>query len=218
MKIIITLLMMAGMMAFATNANAEEITVLKAADIVSDDNGKANLVIEMDYETTETIIGLTFTITMPEGVDIDSKRNTNSSRQNACTLGDSWEEFVTYLTIKESSEGFYLFNFIDQADKTPLLNTKGEVITIPLKGLPSVASTGKITKIDMTNDKEQNFATFSGGDVIADFQFGINSGTTGINEIHSADAPAPAYNLQGIRVNKAAKGLIIRDGKKIFVK
>ena len=210
-------MMMAGLMAFAANANADEVSVLKAADIVADENGKAELVIEIDYETTETIVGLNFTITMPEGVNIDSKKDTNSSRQSACTLGDIWEEDITYLTIKESADGFYLFNFIDQADKTPLLSTKGEVITIPLKGLPATAATGKIIKIGLSNDKNEGFVTFGGGDTIADFEFGINGGTVGINDIQSAEATAPAYNLQGVRVNNA-KGLIIRDGKKMIVK
>jgi len=211
------LMMMAGLMAFAANANADEVSVLKAADIVADENGKADLVIEIDYETTETIVGLNFTITMPEGVNIDSKKDTNSSRQSACTLGDIWEEDITYLTIKESADGFYLFNFIDQADKTPLLSTKGDVITIPLKGLPATAATGKIIKIGLSNDKNEGFVTFGGGDTIADFEFGINGGTVGINDIQSAEATAPAYNLQGVRVNNA-KGLIIRDGKKMIVK
>lgn len=52
---------------------------------------------------------------------------------------------------------------------------------------------------------------------INDVTFSINGSSVGINDIKSAEATAPAYNLQGIRVNNA-KGLIIRDGKKMVVK
>ena len=53
---------------------------------------------------------------------------------------------------------------------------------------------------------------------INDVTFSINGSSVGINDIKSAEATAPAYNLQGVRVNSAAKGVIIRDGKKMVVK
>jgi hypothetical protein len=213
------LMMMAGLLALAGSAQADEVSVLKCADITVDDAGKAELVIEMDYETTETLVGLNFTIVMPEGANIDSKKDTNGSRQSACTLGDIFDDEVTgWLTIKESESGFYLFNFIDQSDKTPLVSTKGTVITIPVNGLTKDAGKGMITKIGLSNDKDQGFVTFGGGDTIKDVEFFINPGGVGINDIQAADATAPAYNLQGVRVNNAAKGLIIRDGKKMMVK
>ena len=50
--------------------------------------------------------------------------------------------------------------------------------------------------------------------------YSFTNGSTGINEI-SADktnADAPVYNLAGQRMNKNAKGLLIQNGKKFFVK
>ena len=213
------LMMMAGLMAFAASANAEEVTVLKAAGIAADAEGKAELVIEMDYTTSETLVGVNFSVELPEGANIDSKKDTNGSRQSACTVGDIFDEDVDgWLTIKEKSGlNGYLFAFIDQADKTPLVSTKGTVITIPLKGLPSTESSLKIFQIGLSNDKDQGFVTFGGGDTIADVTVSIN-GTTGINDINATTTDAPAYNLQGVRVNANAKGLIIRDGKKMVVK
>ena len=212
-----TLILVAGLFALTGSVKADEVTILKAADITADADGKANLVIEIDYETTETLVGMNFSITLPEGADIDSKKATNGSRQSACTLGDIWEEDINYLTIQERKEGGYLFNLIDQGDQTPLLSTKGVVLTVPLKGLPATAASGKIINIGLSNDKSQGFVTFGGGDTIANYEFGINAGGDGINDIQSTETAAPAYNLQGIRVNNA-KGLIIRDGKKTIVK
>ena len=44
--------------------------------------------------------------------------------------------------------------------------------------------------------------------------------TTAIENIESAeaDADAPAYNVAGMRVNANAKGIIIRNGRKVIVK
>ena len=55
----------------ATRAG-NEVTVLTAADVTTDGKGKGNLVIRMDYETTETLIGLNFSLVLPEGVAISS--------------------------------------------------------------------------------------------------------------------------------------------------
>jgi len=37
---------------------------------------------------------------------------------------------------------------------------------------------------------------------------------TGISELGSQQADAPLYNLQGVRVEKAQRGIYIQDGKK----
>ena len=212
------LMMMAGLLALAGSTQAAEVTVLKADPIAADADGKAQLVINIDFETTQTIVGLNFSISLPEGADIDSKKATNGSRQSACTLGEIFEEDINYLTIQERNDGGYLFALIDQSDQTPLLSTKGVVITIPLKGLPSTPATGKIYTIGLSNEKSEGFVTWGGGDTIADYVFAINGSSEGINDIQAADATAPAYNLQGVRVDANAKGLIIRDGKKMMVK
>ena len=107
------LMMMAGLLALAGSAHADEVSVLSAADITADADGKANLVVTIDFETTESLDGLNFSLQLPEGADIDSKKDTNGSRQSACTLGDIFDEDVEgWLTIKERSDGGYLFNFI----------------------------------------------------------------------------------------------------------
>lgn len=42
---------------------------------------------------------------------------------------------------------------------------------------------------------------------------------TGINEVMDTDTPeAPAYNLMGVPVNAGYRGIVIKNGKKIFVK
>ncbi|MBP5340293.1 MAG: hypothetical protein J6Z14_13490, partial [Prevotella sp.] len=105
-------------------------------------------------------------------------------------------------------------------DKTPLLGTKGRLISINLKADPaSLTGTGKIFGIGLSNNKDQGFATFGGGATIVDVEFAINGGDSdGIQDIQAAGNKSAVYNLSGQRVNGQAKGLLIQDGKKFIVK
>jgi hypothetical protein len=215
-----TLMMVAGLFALAGNSYAEEVSVLTANDITADAEGKANLVVSIDFETTETIVGLNFSLALPEGVDIDSPRDALASKQSTCAknLGEifPYQDEINWLTLAARSDG-YLFTFIDQGSQEPFTSTKGVVVTIPLKGLPSTFATGKIHSIGLSNAQSQGFVTWGGGNTIADYEFAINV-SSGINDINATESTSPAYNLQGIRVNANAKGLVIRDGKKMVVK
>lgn len=233
------LMMMAGLMAFAGAANAQEVTVLTAADIQTDADGKANLVIKMDYDTEEVLIGLNFSLVLPEGVDINAKSDTEAAKQAVVKINkevfqlysdeDAYNEAIadadyagaaayaiSYTTLKKRAEGGYLLNFIDQTSKTPFVNTHGTAVTIPLIANPAdVAGFGKIFNIGLSNNLDQGFATFGNGATIADVEFKINEPVTdGINEVKNAQENGAIYNAAGQRLEKAAKGLYIQNGKK----
>ncbi len=219
------LTMMAAMLAFASTAMAQEKkVVISGEDFAFGEDGTGELVINIDYETTETVVGYNFSLKLPAGVTANTKSGKMTAA--ACVLNedmypllyDANEDDYTLsatkaaLQVKDKEDGGYLFVWIDQNEKLPLQSLKGQLMTIKLKGTAGFSGEGQIYLAGLTSDK--NVSLDLGN--IADVTFQIG-GTDGINDIQAADATAPAYNLQGIRVNNA-KGLIIRDGKKMIVK
>ena len=219
------LTMMAAMLAFASSAMAQKVVALTVDDIQVANGEEAELVVKMDYETTETVVGLNFSLYLPDGIllkGFDTKEAQDAAKasalKKACDLGEDgiWGEDVSsgWLSVKQKTDGGLLFVFIDQDDKTEFESTKAPVITINVHAVADVTNaTGTINEISISNDQNKSLDL----DNIEDVIFQINADTNGINDIKSSDATAPAYNLQGIRVNNA-KGLIIRDGKKMIVK
>lgn len=58
----------------------------------------------------------------------------------------------------------------------------------------------------------------AGSQAISGFRFGNGEETTGIESLKQQTFDGAIYNLQGQRVNANAKGIIIMNGKKVFVK
>jgi hypothetical protein len=224
------LMMMAGLLAFAGSAMAQENSSALKKSLVCDDlmdfkvGETKELVINLDYETNEELCGANFSLALPEGIllnGFDSKEAQDGAKasalKKACDLGDDgvWGEDAesSWFSVKKKEDGALLFVLIDQDDKTPFVSSKGKLITITLKAIEDVVGVGKIFGIALTNTDNVSVDLNN----LADYEFGINKQTVGINEIQTSSTEAPAYNLQGIRVNNA-KGLIIRDGKKMVVK
>lgn len=220
------LTMMAAMLAFASSAMAQKVVALTVDDITVANGEEAELVINMAYETAETVVGLDFSLYLPDGIllkGFDTKEAQDAAKASAlkkvCDLGEDgvWgDEDIqsSWLSVKQKTDGGLLFVLIDQDDKTPFQTTKAKAVTVKVHAVADVAdATGVINNISISNDANKSLDL----DNIEDVNFQINGGTDGINDIKSSDATAPAYNLQGIRVNNA-KGLIIRDGKKMVVK
>lgn len=216
------LLMMAGLMAFAASAQAQN-KIFSADDVIFDESGKANLEVYMDFSGTETIVGWNMSIYLPEGVTLGTKLVEN---EDTGEMEETWDytakgndysnsaKMANNMDIKEKTDGGYLFTCI-ASDKTPMKNTKGKILTVALVASTSDCSgDGSIKTIGMSDDKNVSVLL----NQIDEVTFKVDaSATVGINEIQTAGSEAPAYNLQGIRVNNA-KGLIIRDGKKMIVK
>ena len=221
------LTMMAAMFAFASAAVAQDkLDVLKVDDITVANGEETELVINMDYDNAaETVVGLNFSLYLPDGIllkGFDTKEAQDAAKasalKKACDLGDDgiWGEDADtgWLSVKQKADGGLLFVLIDQDDKTPFETTKATAVTVKIHAVADVVdATGSITTIGMSNDDNKSIELGN----INDVTFSINGSSVGINDIKSSDATAPAYNLQGIRVNNA-KGLIIRDGKKMVVK
>lgn len=221
-----TLLMVAGLFALAGSVQAQEKKSLIADDITIKAGETAELVIKLDYETTETVSGTNFSISFPEGIVLDqfnSKEEQQACEKKktfakSCSIdeednpwGEDGDDSFFY-DIKAKTDGGLLFILMD-SDQTPFVTTHCKLFTIKLKALQDVEGVGKIYSIGFTNPQSKSLDLGN----LADYEFGVNL-ASGINDIKAADATAPAYNLQGVRVNSAAKGVIIRDGKKMVVK
>ena len=227
------LTMMAAMLAFASTAMAQEkVTPITAADLTIANGETAELVVNLNYELeagADALCGASFSLSLPDGLILagfDSKADQDAATakklKGNCDVeveGGVWDDDADngYVSVKQKTDGGLLFVLIDQDDKVPFVKTTGAVLcTIAVKAIAEVIGIGKIYDQALTNVKNVSVGMKDGASIFGDAEFGVNL-TTGINEIQNAGNEAPAYNLQGVRVNNA-KGLIIRDGKKMIVK
>lgn len=221
-----TLMLVAGFFALASGIQAQEKqSFFKANDVALAEDGTGTLEVFIDYETTETVVGWNLSLYLPDGVKIATKTVYDEDLDedvevfDVTAKGDDYSNsnaMANALDIKTKTDGGYLFVCIDQKNQREMKNTKGKILSIPLNA-PSKDFTGEgsIKSIGMTSAGSKSLELGN----IADVTFKIGgSSEQGINDIQAADATAPAYNLQGVRVNSAAKGVIIRDGKKMVVK
>ncbi len=220
------LMMMAGLMAFAMGAQAQEKKVaLTVNDVKIADGETADLVISMDYPTSETVVGLNFSLYLPDAIVLDGFDSKEamldgkaSALKKACDLGDDgiWGEDADkgWLSVKAKADGGLLFVFIDQDDKTPFVSTQAQALSIKIKAIDDVEDWGFIKSISIANDENKSLDLNNIDDVI----FGVNLSVDGISEISTNGVTTPTYNLQGVRVDGNAKGLVIRNGKKMIIK
>lgn len=218
-----TLLMVAGLFALAGSVKAQKKVIFTAEDVTFGEDLKGNLEVFMNYETTETVAGWNFSLYIPDGVTIGTKLVENEDTgemeetYDYTAKGNDYSnsaKMANNMKIEKKTDGGYLFVCI-ASDQTPMKNTQGKILTLPLVASSSeVSGQGKITTLGMTSDKSVSLELGNIEEVV----FAVGNGEDGINDIQAADATAPAYNLQGIRVNSNAKGVIIRDGKKMVVK
>ena len=228
-----TLLMIAGLFALAGNVQAQKKVVIFANDITVANGETTDLIVSMNYETTESVAGYNFSLYLPEGITYGraslSASVTIPTKETDVYPVIKYMEYdeeqdaevektaapKTLLKITEKSDGGILFIWIDDTyGQTPLAKTDGMILKMNVKATADVVGTGKITGVGITSTGSKSLDLGN----IADYEFGINASSEGINDIVTTDASAPAYNLQGVRVNANAKGLIIRDGKKMVVK
>jgi len=218
------LMMMAGLLAFAGSAMAQEKKVIFSAEDVTIAKGEeAVLTVNMDYETSEVLVGWNMSLYLPEGIAVKTYYNEDDECDYFVVNGKG-EGFVNSNAAANAIEGNstpkqdggYLFIGIGpkkQEMKATDGAYKGKVVEITLVASEDVVDgDGKFNTISISNSKNESVELNN----IADVSFKINpsGGTDGINEIQTSSTEAPAYNLQGIRVNNA-KGLIIRDGKNV---
>ena len=213
------LMMMAGLMAFASAASAEGTVKCFYTDpVLTFEEGaeQADLKISMDYDAGEDVICTwQFELYLPAGIDPIYNEDDEEWLGEVSAETNRSKFVKNGLKITKKADGGYIVLGFDDGGNKPMTATKGLLCVITVSGNSTITGTGKIVNTALGNNKDESVNQGN----FADFVFSVNGGDSqGINDIIAAESNAPAYNLQGIRVNSEAKGLIIRDGKKQIVK
>ena len=181
------LTMLAMMLLFlttgATSAMADNVVVLKADPVTVANGEEAEIEVKMDYTTEKTLVGLSFSLYLPDGIllkGFDTKEAQDAARASALKKAFDifyeegiWGEDGTagWLAVKPQVDGGLQITLIDQDDKTPFVKTHAPVISVYVHAVADVANVnGTINGIKLT-DNENNTI-----DNIADVTFGINKG------------------------------------------
>lgn len=229
-----TLILVAGLFALAGSVQAQKLTPITADDLTIANGETKDLVVKLNYELeagADALCGGNFALYLPDGILLsafDSKEAQDAATakklKGCCTVeveNGVWGSDADdgYVSVKQKTDGGILFVLIDQDDQVPFVKTTDAILcTISLKAIADVTGTAKIAGQGLTNVKSVSVGMKDGASIFEDYDFAINGSDQGINDLNAADTTAPAYNLQGVRVNANAKGIIIRDGKKQIVK
>ena len=165
-----------------------------------------------------------------KGVMINPSYQGGTSIEFDVADGDVFDAYVkelpnTYNVNFELAEGIYSYQFNEVSAShvgysyqwqnmgyTAIKGTSFEITIIPASGLDIVVKVGETT---YNADGSGAFVVpVSGAATIS-----ITKSTgTGINSINAENADNAIYTLQGVKVNGKAKGLYIKNGKKVVVK
>ena len=200
---------------------------LTAEDLTIENGEEKELVINMDYETTETPIGLVFSLYLPEGILLRGF-NTQEAQAAArpfelkrvCALGENgvWGDDASsgWLGVRPMSDGGLFFILMDQDNKTAFQSTKAVTVVIKIHAIADVSATGTIKGISITDANSMSLDVNG----IADVSFEFNkSGSTGLRTTKAIDENGEMFNLNGQRLNSkpAQKGIYIKNGKKAVI-
>lgn len=220
-----TLLMVAGLFALAGSVQAQDKVKCLAADDVFFEDGATttDLVVKMDYDTENIVCSWGFSLYLPDGISITGEFEGDTFYPDGCSYSTETNSRGISnkpVEITKKTDGGWLI--VGYATGNPdMKSTHGALVKLNLTGSKSISGDARLKDISVSSVK---VAGSVGESVsldlgnIAEVVFGINKSVEGINDIQAADTTAPAYNLQGVRVNNSAKGVIIRDGKKMVVK
>ena len=165
-----------------------------------------------------------------KGVMINPSYQGSTSIEFDAADGDVFDAYVkelpkTYNVKFELAEGMYSYQFNEVSASyvgasnqwsnigfTAVEGTSFEITIIPASGLNIVVKVGETTY--NANESGAFVVPVSEATTIS-----IADGTgTGINSINSENADNTFYTLQGVKVSGKAKGLLIKNGKKVVVK
>ena len=165
-----------------------------------------------------------------KGVMINPSYQGSTSIEFDAADGDVFDAYVkelpkTYNVKFELAEGMYSYQFNEVSASyvgasnqwsnigfTAVEGTSFEITIIPASDLNIVVKVGETTY--NANESGAFVVPVSEATTIS-----IEDGTgTGINSINAENADNAIYTLQGVKVNGKAKGLLIKNGKKVVVK
>ena len=161
----------------STEPSQGKKTVLSANDLVIANGETADLVVSIDYPTTEQITVWDFVLYLPEGIEFATSRLSKS-----CDVSDETHNpdiANDCLTVKKTADGGYLFVWVDQEESTPLTSTTGKLVTISLKATADVKGEGQIKNINLSNRAGEALDLNN----IADVTFAVTNGEVNTEKI-----------------------------------
>ena len=198
MKILRTLFTSCLLMA-ATQMMAGEVKVLTVDDINIEPGKQCELVVNMDYDTEETVRGCSFSVYLPQGItpakeyDEDEEEWTfigkfgkaapTKLQKETLWATNNYGDKTRY--IDEKTDGGYLVLVMDLSKLTPFVSTHGEILRLTLDVAATVndSSEGAIKFISLSNEKNESLDKGNIADVYFDFLCGNNPITPNPDEL-----------------------------------
>ena len=212
---------------YALNANGTLYTTDKTQSAdqkgfqMSFDLTEDGLVKEITYTASET----TDVVYFAEGEEIDGMTkcgNTNTAVRSSMA-GSAYvdnEEGVKLTTLKAGT--YKIHAILCDASKTPSVEFKFTIGTQEVSVVAGTINWDEQTTDEFTLTEDTPVIIQKGGNNNQGLDLVYITGTgsaTGINNVNAANQTEDAYyNLQGMKVEKPAKGLYIHNGKKVVIK
>ena len=175
----------------------------------ADANSQATVSLKM--KNTADIRGFQFDLYLPEGI-IMVKNGKNLLSDSRKPAGDQHT-----LTLSEQQDGAIRFLCSSMDDET-FTGNDGEIatLTVSIAGdmaqgdYPILLKKMKLSETNISNcyETESRMATITIN----------NNSATGIEQLTTGSGNETYYNLQGQRVNTPAKGVFVKNGKKVMMK
>lgn len=195
----------------------EKKKVFTANDVELTVGGQAELVINMDYDSQETVVGWNIYLYLPEGVDL---YNDEEEEDYVYTISSALHKKVlrNSFKIKKTESGAYMLYCIDTSNLTPMTSTHGELmrITLTADATASSVSKGQLKDIALTNSDNVSIDLNNIQDV--EFNIYVEGGVEiGISMVNANNQSDVRYNTQGQRVGSSYRGIVVEDGRKVVV-
>ncbi|MBQ8065163.1 MAG: hypothetical protein IJ200_05855 [Prevotella sp.] len=164
-------------------------------------------------KNSAAIRGFQFDMYLPEGVT--AKKN-NKGRY-LCSFNSNRlpEDDEHTLTLGQQEDGSVRFLCGSQYEET-FTGTEGEIATIQVDVATDLAPGNYPVQLKNMKLTETNISKYYEHELVETML--TVSSATGINSVSVAGTDAPAYNLQGQRVQAAQKGLYIVNSRKVVTK
>ena len=179
-----TLLTLVALLAVTTGAWADDKKVVLKVDPITVAKGtEAEIEVKMDYTAEKTLVGLSFSLYLPDGIllkGFDTKEAQDAAKASALKkafdinfttgLWGAEEGAVGWFSVKQTTDGGFLINIIDQDEKTAFVNTHAPVISVYVHAVADVANVnGTINGITLTDNANNSVEQGNIADVLIPF-------------------------------------------------
>ena len=122
---------------------------------------------------------------------------------------------ITVGFVLNSGKAFYVQDVDGNNIDFTVTDAEGNAVELTNGGKLADKLTGGLAKFNVTSGKK--YAVYCTGSKLGFFGFKFEGGSASVNAIEvDQNVDSPAYNVAGQRVSDNAKGLVIKNGKKVI--